>query len=69
MFKRLNYAAPATTGGIMARIRKTIVAVLGLAATLVSAGVLDDQAETIVSGLLALATAAGVYGVKNEPTA
>ncbi len=64
-----DHAAPATTGGIMSRFRKAIVAALGLAATLVSAGVLDDQAEAIVSGLLALATAAGVYSVPNKPAA
>ncbi len=64
-----DHAAPVTTGGIMARIRKTIVAALGLAATLVAAGVLDDQTEAIVTGLLAAATAAGVYGVKNESVA
>lgn len=51
----------------MKRIRKAVVAVLGLAATLVAAGVLDDQMEAIVTGLLALATAAGVYSVPNEP--
>lgn len=53
----------------MAKIRKFLVAVLGLAATLVAAGVLDDQTEAIVTGLLALATAAGVYAVPNERAA
>lgn len=53
----------------MARIRKLIAAVLGLAATLVAAGALDDQAEAIVTGILALATAAGVYVVPNERSA
>jgi len=51
------------------QIRKAIVAALGLAATLVAAGVLDDQAEAIVTGLLAVATAAGVYAVPNQPPA
>lgn len=51
----------------MAKIRKLVVAALGLAATLVAAGVLDDQVEAIVTGLLAVATAAGVYVAPNEP--
>jgi len=50
----------------MKRYAKAITAVVGLAATLVSSGALDGRAEAIVSGLLAIATAAGVYGVKNE---
>ena len=49
----------------VARAKKAVVAVLGLAATLVAAGVLDDNAEAIVTGLLAVATAAGVYQAKN----
>lgn len=55
-------------GGVK-RIRKTIAAVLGLAATLLAAGALDGAAETIVTGLLAAATAAGVYTVPNERAA
>lgn len=51
----------------MARIRKALVAILGLAATLVAAGVLDDNTEAIVTGILAVATAAGVYVVPNKP--
>lgn len=64
-----DHAAP--KGPLMKRIRKAIVAVLGLAATLVAAGALDDQTEAIVTGILAAATAAGVYVVPNkaEPTA
>jgi hypothetical protein len=49
----------------MKRIRKALVAACGLAATLVAAGVLDDTTEAIVTGLLAVATAAGVYAVPN----
>lgn len=55
--------------GDVKRIRKAIAAALGLAATLVAAGMLDDRAETIVTGVLALATAAGVYAVPNERAA
>jgi putative intracellular protease/amidase len=51
----------------MARVRKFVVAVCGMAATLVAAGVLDDTAETVVTGLLGIATALGVYVVPNGP--
>ena len=51
----------------MARIRKALVAVLGLAATLVAAGVLDDKTEAIVTSLLGIATAYGVYRIPNKP--
>ncbi len=64
-----DHAAPVTNGGIMAKVRKTVVAALGLAATLVAAGVLDNQTEAIVTGLLAAATAAGVYATPNKPAA
>jgi hypothetical protein len=57
----------ASKESLMKRYRKAIVAVLGLAATLVSAGVLDHTAEAIVDGILAAATALGVYAVPNEP--
>lgn len=53
---------------LLKRIRKAIAAALGLAATLVAAGVLDDRAEAIVTGILAVATAYGVYQVPNAPT-
>jgi hypothetical protein len=66
---RADHAAPAPKESLMARFRKAIVAVVGLAATLVSSGALDGKAEAIVSGLLAIATAAGVYQVKNQPSA
>lgn len=58
-----DHAAPKEP--LMKRVRKAIVAVLGLAATVVAAGVLDDQTETIVAGIIAAATAAGVYVVPN----
>lgn len=64
---RADHAAPDTNGDrLMARIRKALVAILGLAATLVAAGVLDDNTEAIVTGILAVATAAGVYAVPNK---
>jgi hypothetical protein len=53
----------------LARIRKTIAAALGLAATLAAAGLLDDTTEAVVTGALALLTTAGVYAVRNEPAA
>ena len=61
----------AAKGSLVKKIRKALVAALGMAATLVAAGVLDDQTEAIVTGILAVATAAGVYVVPNkaEPAA
>lgn len=49
------------------RAKKTVVGALGLGALLVSSGVLDDQAEAIVSGVIAVATALGIYQAKNVP--
>jgi hypothetical protein len=49
------------------RIRKALVAAAGLAANLVAAGLLDDTTEAIVTGALAILTAAGVYVVRNDP--
>lgn len=51
----------------MKRVRKAVTAACGLAATLVAAGVLDDTAEAIVTGVIAVFTAVGVYQVKNVP--
>lgn len=62
-----DHAAPIPKGALVAHIRKALVAALGLAATLVSSGALDGKTEAIVSGLLALATAVGVYQVPNAP--
>lgn len=53
----------------MKRYAKAITAACGVGATLLAAGVLDGVAEAIVAGLLGVATAAGVYGVPNEPAA
>ena len=52
---------------LVKRIRKALVGAAGLAATLVAAGVLDDNTEAIVTGVLAALTAAGIYAVPNEP--
>jgi CBS-domain-containing membrane protein len=62
-----DHAAP--RGPLMARVRKAVTAACGLAATLVAAGVLDDTAEAIVTGALALATVLGVYAFPNSPAA
>lgn len=63
-----DHAAPRPP--FAARARKFLVGAAGLAATLVAAGVLDDQTEAIVTGLLAVATAAGIYATPNaKPTA
>lgn len=47
------------------RAKKAVTAALGLAATLVAAGVLDDTAEAVVTGILAVATTLGVYQARN----
>ena len=65
---RADHAAPTPPGELMKKIRKAIVAACGLAATLIAAGVLDDTAEAVVTGLLAVATATGVYVTPNERT-
>ena len=62
-----DHAAPVPKGALVARVRKLIVSVVGLAATLLAAGQLDGKAEAIVSGLVAIATAAGVYAAPNKP--
>lgn len=62
-----DHAAPKEP--LVKRYSKAITAACGLAATLVAAGVLDDQAEAIVTGALALLTTLGVYSVPNKPAA
>jgi tRNA C32,U32 (ribose-2'-O)-methylase TrmJ len=52
---------------LLKRAKKAVAAAAGTAALLVSAGVLDDQAEAIANVIIALATVAGVYQLKNEP--
>ncbi len=62
-----DHAAPTRRSPIVDRIRKTLVALAGFAATLLAAGVLDpDVAPWVQAGLAAL-TAAGVYAVPNAP--
>ena len=51
----------------MDRYRKTIAAVVGVVAQLVATGVLDDPELKWASALIAVATAAGVYSVPNDP--
>lgn len=58
-----DHAAP--TPPLVQRIRKAIVGAVGLAALLVSSGVLDDNTEAIVNGLIAVATLFGIYQVPN----
>jgi hypothetical protein len=53
----------------MKRYRKALTAACGIGATLLSAGLLDGVAEAVVSGLLGVATAAGVYQLPNAPAA
>jgi len=48
-----------------AKARKFLVSASGAAAMVVSTGVLHGSAETWVNAALAVATAAGVYQVKN----
>lgn len=60
-----DHAAP--KGPLMKRVRKAITAAVGMAATLLAAGVFDGKTEAIVSGLLGVATAYGVYRVPNAP--
>lgn len=62
-----DHAAPSTPGALMAGIRKLVVAVLGHASTLLAVGALDGTAEVVVAGVLAVATAAGVWAVPNKP--
>lgn len=47
-------------------VRKAAVSVVGLAALLISAGVLHGEAQSIVGWVLAAGTAAGVYIVPNQ---
>jgi ABC-type lipoprotein release transport system permease subunit len=53
----------------LADVRKALVAIVGVAALLVSAGVLHGTAETIANTILAVATAVGVYVTPNGAAA
>lgn len=58
-----DHAAPPAP--FAARARKFLVSALGVAAMVVSTGVLEENAEIVVNALLAIATAAGVYVAPN----
>lgn len=60
-----DHAAPREPA--MKRYSKAIAAVLGTAAMVVSAGVLEENTEIVVNAVLAIATALGVYSVPNRP--
>jgi hypothetical protein len=47
------------------RARKFLIGAVGLGAVLLSSGQLDGRTEAIVSGLVAVATALGIYQVPN----
>lgn len=61
---RADHAAPTVPWA--RRARKAVTAACGMAATLAAAGVLDDQAETVVTALLGVATAYGVWRIPNQ---
>lgn len=63
-----DHAAPVPKGTLVKKIRKTIVAACGVAAMVVSTGVLEENAEIWVNAALAIATALGVYATPNKPT-
>ena len=48
------------------RAKKFIVAAVGVAAMVVSTGVLEEDVEVWVNAALAIATAAGVYAAPNR---
>lgn len=52
----------------MDRYRKTIAAVLGLLALAIAQGLVPDEWLPYANGALAVATALGVYGVRNATT-
>ena len=64
-----DHAAPQPKGSLMERIRKFLVAALGVIAMVVTTGVLEEDVEIWLNAVLAIATAAGVYVVPNRPTA
>lgn len=51
----------------LAQIRKAVVAVVGVAAQVAAAGVLPEAWKPWGAVVLAVATAAGVYAVPNQP--
>jgi hypothetical protein len=59
-----DHAGPAPS--FVQRARKFVVAAAGVAAMVVTTGVLEENIEIWVNAALALATAAGVYSAKND---
>lgn len=53
----------------MTRYAKAITAACGVAAMVLSTGVLEENLEVWINAALAIATAAGVYSVPNKPAA
>ena len=64
---RADHAAPTPKGTLMDRIRKFVVAALGVVAMVVTTGALEEDVEIWLNAALAVATAAGVYVVPNRP--
>lgn len=60
-----DHGAPPTP--FAKRARKLIVGACGLAAQVVSTGILEENAEIVVNSLLAIATAYGIWRVPNAP--
>ena len=59
-----DHAAPRPS--FAARARKFLVAAAGVAAMVVTTGVLEENVEIWVNAALAVLTAAGVYSAKND---
>ena len=53
----------------LAEVRKTVAAVVGILAQALALGLLPVPYSTWATAVLAFATVAGVYQVKNEPVA
>lgn len=53
----------------IARARKAVVGLVGLAAQVVAAGAVPERYQGWGAAVIALATALGVYAVPNQPPA
>lgn len=60
-----DHAAPVEP--FVKRARKLLVGACGLAAQVVTTGVLAEREEIVVNALLAIATAYGIWRVPNAP--
>lgn len=59
--------SPTPSGpSFVARARKFLTAAAGVLAMVVATGVLEEELEVWVNAVLAVLTALGVYGVRNE---